>query len=134
MCAHPNSGKRGFSLLEAVVAVAIVGVASVSVLAAFGGEVRTADRARTALEAEALAVDRLTTVRLLTLDELDDLPDSVSTGRFTPPFDRYRWEIDVRRLSGQRDLHQVSVLVAWPEGEYALETRLYRPPPVSPSP
>ena len=51
--------RSGFSLLEAVVALAIVGVTAVGALAAVGAELRAADDARTTLEADALAVYRM---------------------------------------------------------------------------
>jgi len=41
--------RPGISLLEAVVAIAIVGMTSVSALEAVGGEMRTAERARRAI-------------------------------------------------------------------------------------
>lgn len=122
-----RSPEGGFTLLEAVVAVAIVGAASVSVLAAFGGELRAAERARTGLEAEALASDRLAVLRLQSTERLSALPDSVTRGHFAPPLDQYRWEMVVRPSFGTRDLYDAAVTVTWDVGKYTLRTRLYRP-------
>ncbi|MGE5731089.1 MAG: type II secretion system protein, partial [Gemmatimonas sp.] len=58
--------RRGITLLEAVVAIAIVGMTSVAALEAAGGEMRTAERARRAIEVEALASSRLEFMDLLT--------------------------------------------------------------------
>src|SRR6059036_69164 len=50
---------EGFTLLEVVVALAIVGIAGVAALEAFGAEVRGADKTQQALPAAALAEERL---------------------------------------------------------------------------
>jgi type II secretory pathway pseudopilin PulG len=49
-----------------VVAIAIVGITSVSALEAVGGDMRTAERARRAIVVEALAGSRLGFMDLLT--------------------------------------------------------------------
>jgi prepilin-type N-terminal cleavage/methylation domain-containing protein len=118
---------KGFSLLEAVVALAIVGLAVVAALGAFGVELRTAAQASRALEAEALAQSRLAVVRLLPPKELDPLTDSLRRGRFPSPFDGYQWETSSRSMVGQEHLFQVAVAVRWDQGAYSLATRLYRP-------
>jgi prepilin-type N-terminal cleavage/methylation domain-containing protein len=123
------AGNRGFSLLEAVVALAIVGLASVAALAAFGAELRTSDRARRALEANALAEERLAQLRLVPRRELDPLADSLRQGAFSPPFAEYRWEASSRSVRGRDDLFDLTVAVRWPEGAYTEATRVYRPQP-----
>lgn len=64
----------GFALLEAVVALAIVGMATVGAVGAIGAQVRAADAAVAALEADALAEDRLARARLLPPESLEQLP------------------------------------------------------------
>ena len=118
---------RGFSLLEAVVALAIVGVASVGALAAFGAELRTADRGRRALEANALAEERLAHLRLLPRAELDPLRDSLRKGQFPKPFDQYRWEVSARSVPTRTDLFDLAVTVKWDDRSYTEATRAYRP-------
>ena len=122
-------GRAGFALLEAAIAAAIVSLAAVATLAAFGAEVRTGIRARDALRAAALAEERLATVRLLPTEDLRLLPDSVRRGRFAPPFEGYGWEASARTVPEQEGLVEVSVRVEWEGGAYSLRTRLYRPPP-----
>src|SRR5436309_6691188 len=84
-------GASGFTLLEVVVALAIVGIAGVAALEAFGAEVRGADKTQQALPAAALAEERLGRLALLATSELAHLPDSLSRGTFPAPLDRYRW-------------------------------------------
>ena len=79
--------RSGFSLLEAVVATAILGLAAVASLSALGAQVRSAERARATVLLEALAQDRLTRVRLASPDQLDRLPDSLARGELYQPPD-----------------------------------------------
>jgi prepilin-type N-terminal cleavage/methylation domain-containing protein len=125
-----RTDRAGFTLLEAAIALVIVGMAAVAVLSSFGTTLRTAARARHALEAEALAGQRLAYASLLSNAELAHLPDSVAHGRFPAPFDAYAWETTAKELYGDDAMFEVSVAVTWENGRYALPTRLYRPPPI----
>jgi prepilin-type N-terminal cleavage/methylation domain-containing protein len=120
--------RDGFTLVESLIALAIVGRAAVSTVAAFGTELRTAERARRGLEAAALAEERLAMLELLQRQELAALPDSLSRGRLAPPFDAYDVSASVRPSSNARDLYDVVVNVAWEGGGYEVRARLYRPP------
>ena len=122
--------RAGFSLLEAVIALAIVGVTSVAALAAAGAELRATELARFAVEAEALATDRLAAVTILTAEELRQMPDSIASGRFDPPFDTYKWRVDSEQTLGEEGLTDVTVTIEWPSGTYAMRTKLYRRPPI----
>jgi type II secretion system protein I len=119
--------RPGFSLLEAVVALAILGLAAVAALTAVAAELRAAGSARDAMEAVALAGIRLERLRLLPAEDLRPLADSLARGRFDPPFDRYHWSADVRRARDESDLLEVTVLVEWDSGSHGLTTRLFRP-------
>ncbi|MDB4917984.1 MAG: hypothetical protein JWM95_5628 [Gemmatimonadetes bacterium] len=121
--------RRGITLFEAVAALAIIGVTSVSALAAVGAEMKTAERARRALEVEALATQRLDFLALMTDRELLDLPDSVSKGQFDKPLDGYKWTTTSAVRSEIGGVYDVTVTVTWPEGAYALHSALYRRPP-----
>jgi type II secretory pathway pseudopilin PulG len=125
-----TSNRRGISLLEAVVAIAIVGITSVSALEAVGGDMRTAERARRAIEVEALASSRLEVMDLLTDRELQALPDSVESGKFLPPLDEYSWKATSAPLSDQAGIYAVRVTVDWPAGSYVVRTYQYRQPPL----
>lgn len=121
--------RPGISLLEAVVAVAIVGITSVGALEAAGGDMRAAERSRRAIEAEALATSRLDVVDMLTDRELQALPDSVESGKFPAPLDEYSWKTSAAPLADQAGVYSVRVTVQWPTGSYTLRTYAYRTPP-----
>src|SRR5690242_14853572 len=130
----PPRADAGFSLLEALVALTIVGTASVAALAAFGAELRADERTGRALVARALADDRLARLRLASPRELDPLADSLRAGRFAEPFGAYRWEAAGRAVRGREGLYELSVGVRWDGGDYTETTRLYRPSVPSASP
>jgi type II secretory pathway pseudopilin PulG len=123
-------GRRGISLLEAVAAVAIVGMTAVGSLSAAASELRTAERARRALEAEALATARLDFMNLLYDADLQALPDSVAKGTFAKPLDEYAWTATSAAYSDQAGVYDVRVTIKWPEGSYTEKTYLYRRPAV----
>ena len=120
---------RGFTILEAVVALAIVGLAGVAALEAVGGEIRGIDRAREAYTTAALAQDRLATITVLPPEELNPLPDSLARGTFTQPFTDYRWTATLHPLFGERDIYELIVAIDSDRAHYTVATRLYRPVP-----
>lgn len=121
--------RRGFTILEAVVALAIVGLAGVSALEAVGGELRAAERAADAYVASALAQDRLAAVGLLAARDFAHLPDSLRRGAFAPPFGGYRWTATAEPVVGERELYEVTVSIGGDRPSYTLTTRMYRPVP-----
>lgn len=122
--------RRGFTLIEALVALTVLGVAVVAATGAFAGGFR----AQRAVERHGIAV-ALADARLAEMELYED--DSLASygrardGRFAPPFDAYRWRAIVRRDSVVPALVGAAVLVAWERGEYTLETTFYRPAPVT---
>ena len=120
--------RTGISLMEAVVAITIVGLTSVSALEAVGGDMRTAERARRAIEIEALASSRLEFMDLMTDRELQALPDSVESGKFLAPLDEYSWKTTSTAVSDLPGVYDVRVTIDWPMGSYVVKTYQYRQP------
>src|SRR5437016_6566655 len=120
--------KRGITLFESVAALTIVGLVAISALEAVGAEMRTAERARRALEVEALATQRMDMMDLLTDQELQALPDSVSSGTFDAPLAEYRWKTSSTPVSDQPGLYAVAVEITWAAGSYTEHSRMYRRP------
>lgn len=124
----------GFTLLEAVVALAIIGSTAVGVLGAFSANLRAADRARIALAASTLARTRLARLEIATARELASLPDSLARGTFAPPLERFHWSASSLAVLGEPDLYDLRVRVSWADGESELRTRRSRPVPSVASP
>jgi type II secretion system protein I len=124
--AGPGVQRRGFTLIEVVVATVILASALVAALATFGSELRTLARARETAVAVELAEDRIAAVELFALDRLPNLPDSLEEGTFEVPFDTYRWSVDARAVSGH-ELAEVVVSVTWPGGVHEVTSVLPLP-------
>ena len=118
--------RPGFTLLEAMIALTIIGLTGVTALSAVAAEVRSADRARRGLEAAALAAHQLERIALLPPADQIPLPDSLVHGAFEAPLDAYSWSASTRANRTDRSLIDVDVRVEWNDGSYALSTRLYR--------
>jgi type II secretory pathway pseudopilin PulG len=129
--------RKGISLFEAVAALAIVGATAVSALSAVSAEMRTAARARKALEVEALATSRLDFLALMSDQQLQNLPDSVTKGTFDPPLDSYKWVTTATPLATQAGIYDIRIQVEWKDGgkddSYGIHSYIYRRPPLATS-
>lgn len=123
-----SRARWGISLFESVAALTIVGLVAISALEAVGAEMRTAERARRALEVEALATQRLDAMDLLTDQELQSIPDSVAKGQFDEPLSEYSWETMSEPVAEQPGVYDVSLTVSWESGSYPIRTKMYRRP------
>jgi type II secretory pathway pseudopilin PulG len=120
--------RRGITLFESVAALTIVGLVAISALEAVGAEMRTAERARRALEVEALATQRLDALELLNDQELQAIPDSVASGTFDAPMDEYSWTIASEPVTEQPGVYDVALTIDWERGSYPIRTKMYRRP------
>ena len=118
--------RRAFMMLEAAVALLIVGLTAGAALELYGAGTRAAAREPGLLVAMALAQDRLAAVRLAAPEQLGRLPDSLTRGRFAEPFAGYRWRTSVTRTV-DADLYNLRVEVTWNDGTFALSSRIYAP-------
>jgi type II secretory pathway pseudopilin PulG len=123
--------RSGISLLEAVVAIAVVGMTAVSALESVGAGMRAAEKSRRAIEAEALASSRLEFLDLMSDRELQTLPDSVESGTFAKPLDEYSWKTTSAAYGEQPGVYDVRITVSWPTGSYTVKTYVYRQPPIA---
>lgn len=118
--------REAFTLMEVVVAVIIVGMTAIATLSTFATELRTADRSRSALEAAALAQQRLAFLQVMPPEDLVALADTSKSGVFDPPFESYSWGANVTRVPSEPDLFDATVQINWTTGSYDIATRMYR--------
>jgi type II secretory pathway pseudopilin PulG len=104
------TARRGFVLLEAVIALLIVSTFAIAALGALGGRLRGAGTVERTLTARALAEDRFAAVELLP-GVPQPLPDTLAQGTFAVPFDDYHWTAAARPVRGEENLYHVVVTV-----------------------
>lgn len=120
--------RAGATLLEAVVSIAILSVAMVSLMGILAQHVDGRRRAEGRVRAAYLAEQRLEIIRALDAEELRRMIGEESDGAFASPFDSFRWRATVRSADDARGLVEVDVLVEWEGGRFPISTLMYRPP------
>jgi type II secretory pathway pseudopilin PulG len=118
--------RSGFTVLEALIALVIIGFAVVSTVEALGGGLRAESQVSRNLEAVALAETRINELGLVGRDSLAYYAAG-RDGVFAPPFDSYRWRAAMEPVSGSQTLVRADVTVSWQGGSYSLETLFHRP-------
>lgn len=118
--------RSGFTVLEALIALVIVGFAVVATVEALGGGLRAEGQVSHHLEAVALADSKMSELGALERDSISFYTGG-RDGVFAPPFGAYRWRATIEAVSGARPLLRAGVTVTWRGGSYALETIFYRP-------
>lgn len=116
----------GFTLLESVVALLILGLALTPLLGSVTAGVRAQDRLEGSQEAVSLAEAKMAELALVPVDSIP-LYLEPRTGWFPAPFGRYRWRALLRPEPQSPALVRGAVLVEWKNGSYSLETFFHRP-------
>lgn len=117
------ASERGFSLLEVVVALALVGLTVIGALNVATSDLRASRAAAEQLEAASLVEDVLEELTLAARDGTIRI-ESRDGGGFPPPLDQYRWVARSRAVDYERDLAELTVTVQWPHGSISVATRL----------
>lgn len=123
----PSRVRQGFVLLEAAVALLVIGLATAGALELFSAHLRAAARQPALVAAAALAQDRMAAVRLLPPEGMRRLADSLARGRFAPPFAAYQWRTVATRARNA-NVYEIRVDVSWSGGSYTLATSASAPP------
>jgi prepilin-type N-terminal cleavage/methylation domain-containing protein len=122
-----KDARPGFTLLEAAVAMAIIGVVSIGALGAFAADLRAASRAQLLLPAAVLARERMSVLELPDAQTIRMLPDSLARGTFAAPFDAYSWRASSKEVRGEPALIELKVGVEWNGGSFGITERRFRP-------
>ena len=118
------SAQKGFTLLEVMVAVAIIAIALTTLLGSQSQSVSFANSAKFETMAALLAQSKMSEIATLSKDRLTS-----DSGDFGDDYPGFTWEVTVSDISvgGITNisdyLKQVDLTVAW--GVYSYELRLY---------
>ena len=113
-----SRGDRGFTFLELLIAVAILGTAFTVLLSAHATAIRQEGRARSLMRATLLARQVLTETEIA-----DDLPLGTQEGEFGEGFEGFTWNRRVETTEFPR-IRQVTIQVTWPSGSGPASTDL----------
>lgn len=123
----PVADRRGFTLLECLVAMVIVGLGAAAALDATGSGLRSSAAAREALWRNALLQDRVARTQLQEGARLLHLPDSIRAGKESPEWHGLSWRTDVSQDRHDPELVVIMVEVRGPAGISRAATMTLRP-------
>lgn len=118
-------GESGITLVEALVALAILALAVTAVLETSGRTLRTQAMAEAHVEGVALAEWKMNELATLSADSLARR-SALEFGEVALDARRYRWETTIVPDPDSRDLWHASVSVEWNGGRYDLATVFFR--------
>jgi prepilin-type N-terminal cleavage/methylation domain-containing protein len=118
--------RDGFTLLEAMVALLILGLALTPLLSAVTDGLRRQARLAEVNESVSLAEAKMAELALVPADSIAAYVRPRS-GWFPAPFGGYRWRALLRPDPASPALVRGAVLVEWRGGSYSLETIFHRP-------
>ena len=119
-----NLSDKGFTLLEVMIAVAIIAIALTTLLGSQAQSVSFANSAKFETMAALLAQSKMSEITIRAADSL-----SSDSGGFGDDYPGYRWEttvsnVSIEGLDAIADyLKQVDLTVTW--GSYSYNIRLY---------
>jgi len=93
--------RRGFTLLEVMVAVAILAISMTTLLTFSGNTMIKSGRAERLVVATMLARQRMAEIEIELYEDAkkNEFPDEKSQqGKFDEPFDDYEWTMEVRKV------------------------------------
>jgi general secretion pathway protein I len=111
------NSKRGFSLLELIIAIAVLAVGLVGVLQIFPIGLRASQRAGMMTKASFLAQNKIEDVKLAGFDAITELPPKIPLSGRDGDFE---WAIKIDNISlagveSNNNMKKVIVTVTWPE-------------------
>ncbi|MBU4312589.1 MAG: prepilin-type N-terminal cleavage/methylation domain-containing protein [Candidatus Omnitrophica bacterium] len=109
--------KKGFSLLELIIAVAVLAIGLVGILQIFPVGLRASYRAGMVTKAAFLAQNKIEEIKISGFDAITELPPKIPLSGSEGDFE---WEIaidevDLEGLESDDDIRQITVTVNWPE-------------------
>jgi len=109
--------KQGFSLLELIIAIAVLAVGLVGILQIFPIGLRASQRAGMMTKASFLAQNKMEDVKLAGFDAITELPPKIPLSGSDGDLE-WAIKIDNVSLEGvelQDDMRKIIVTISWPE-------------------
>jgi prepilin-type N-terminal cleavage/methylation domain-containing protein len=120
-----SAGERGFTLVEALVAMVVMSLAIVTLAAATSQALRVEAATLDHLTAAALADARMSEIAALPIGGLERLAPT-RTGRFGDGNERFSWTATVTRVPDSPHLFRTLVRVSWPTGSVEIASVVHR--------
>lgn len=111
---RPGAKNRGFTLLEVMIALAIVSIGLVALLALGNRSIGVHDRLQRITEATLLAQQQMAQAEVEARH--GTLERTTASGQFEQPFSAYRWRIEFAETPLPA-VQQVTVTVSWGDEE-----------------
>ena len=118
----------GFTLLEVMVAMAIIAIALTAVLGSQSQSVSLASEAKFSTTAPLLAQSKMAQIEVMELKDLND-----DSGDFGDDFPGYTWQLSVKNVAFEEPvsvaerLRQIDLKISWNDGGlFQYDIRLYR--------
>ena len=117
-CAPARANKkRGFSLLELIIAIAVLAIGLVGILQIFPIGLRASQRAGMMTKVTFLAQNKIEDVKLTGFDEITALPPKIPLSGREGDFE---WnikidEVELEGIASDSDIRKVTVTITWPE-------------------
>ncbi|MFA4991187.1 MAG: prepilin-type N-terminal cleavage/methylation domain-containing protein [Candidatus Omnitrophota bacterium] len=110
-------GKKGFSLLELIIAIAVLAVGLVGILQIFPIGLRASQRAGMMTKAAFLAQNKIGDVKLAGFDSITALPPKIALSGREGDFE---WGVniedaDLEGVESDDNIRRIIVKVSWPE-------------------
>ena len=123
-----DKGQKGFSLLEVMVAMAIIAIAMTAVLGSQSQSISLASEAKFNTTASHLGQAKMAEIEGIDPEDLTS-----DSGDFGEDFPRYTWQSSVEDVPVDKaenvsdHLKQINVIIAWGEGDlYQYQLKMYR--------
>ena len=110
--------KKGFSLLELIIAIAVLAIGLVGVLQIFPIGLKASQRAGMMTKAAFLAQNKIEDVKLAGFDAITELPPKIPLSGRDGDFE---WAIKIDDIAPEgvvssHDMRKLTVILTWPEG------------------
>ena len=112
------NNKQGFSLLELIIAIAVLAIGLVGILQIFPIGLKASQRAGMMTKASFLAQNKIEDVKLAGFDAITELPPKIPLSGKDGDFE---WAVKIDNISlegveSSDDMRKVTATLTWPEG------------------